>query len=576
MDEDRLHRAVSADGTEIAGRVRGHGPPLILVHGGLGDGDLSWNSLLPYLTDRFTCYLMSTRGRGLSAEPSPPDYSLERLVEDVVAFAESVGEPVGLVGHSLGGMLVLGAAARSPAVSVAAVYEPAVFEALSEEDAARFAEAGARMAEAANEGRLVDAVRSMIEVGATEDEMAALSASGHFEAFARYVPVALEEIKQAGESEAPRPTAPSALGRITVPLLYLHGSPDRTWYIEGARYVAEHVADPRVVEIAEVGHFGHFLHPERFVEGLIGFFNATHERPEPSGLTYNCTTGEKAMATENEGQLDRTVSRDGTEIGYWTTGEGPSLLLIHGGLGDHTRWEALRPHLEPHVTVHAMDRRGRGASGDGSEYSIEREYEDVAAVVDAIAETSGSLVDVYCSSYGGLCAFGGAPLTSNIRRLALYEAWPPVDPEAHAPPPGLVERVEALVAEGSREAALETAYRELLGLPEEELETLRVQPSWPARVAAIHTGPRELRAFLETSFDPDQAASITVPTVLLTGSESPAWRAEAESVAAALSDARIAVLEGQGHVADLFAPELIAETLLPFLREGYSGATDES
>jgi pimeloyl-ACP methyl ester carboxylesterase len=79
-----------------------------------------------------------------------------------------------------------------------------------------------------------------------------------------------------------------------------------------------------------------------------------------------------------EQRVQGTVSADGTEIGYWTSGEGPPLVLVHGSMGDHTRWDSLRPHLEPHFTVHAMDRRGRGASGDGPDYRIEREYEDVS------------------------------------------------------------------------------------------------------------------------------------------------------------------------------------------------------
>ena len=101
------------------------------------------------------------------------------------------------------------------------------------------------------------------------------------------------------------------------------------------------------------------------------------------------------MPTSSQPTLSHALSRDGTEIGYFTSGVGPPLVLVHGGLGDHTRWGALRPHLEPHVTVHAMDRRGRGASGDHPGYSIEREYEDVAAVVDDIAESSGARVSVY-------------------------------------------------------------------------------------------------------------------------------------------------------------------------------------
>jgi pimeloyl-ACP methyl ester carboxylesterase len=95
--------------------------------------------------------------------------------------------------------------------------------------------------------------------------------------------------------------------------------------------------------------------------------------------------------------MTRTVSRDGTEIAWWTSGHGPPLVLVHGTPADHTRWRPLLPYFEPQVTVHAMDRRGRGASGDGPEYDLAREYEDVAAVVDAVAEASGAPVDLYGS-----------------------------------------------------------------------------------------------------------------------------------------------------------------------------------
>lgn len=274
-EETEIHRAVSDDGTEIAGRVHGRGPPLVLVHGGLSDGERGWDSLLPLLTDSFTCYPMSTRGRGLSAEPSDADFSLNRLVEDVVVFAESVGEPVGLVGYSLGGMLALGAAAHTLAVSAVAVYEPAVFEAFSveEEDTERFAERAERMDEAVAEGRFADAARATIEDAVTGDELSALSASGVFEAWAPNVGVALQEQQQAMQSEAPSPTDPSALARITVPVLCLHGSRTPTpWYTEAARYLGDHVGDLHVVEVAGAGHVGPHLTPESIAHELVRFF----------------------------------------------------------------------------------------------------------------------------------------------------------------------------------------------------------------------------------------------------------------------------------------------------------------
>ena len=134
--------------------------------------------------------------------------------------------------------------------------------------------------------------------------------------------------------------------------------------------------------------------------------------------------------------MTRVASRDGTEIAVWSSGQGPPLVLVHGAVADHTRWRPLLPYLEPHVTVHAMDRRGRGASGDAPGYAIEREFEDVAAVVDAVAEASGSATDLYGHSFGGLCAFGGATLTASVGRLVLYEGWPPADPRAPPAPPG--------------------------------------------------------------------------------------------------------------------------------------------
>jgi pimeloyl-ACP methyl ester carboxylesterase len=266
--------------------------------------------------------------------------------------------------------------------------------------------------------------------------------------------------------------------------------------------------------------------------------------------------------------LTRVVSRDGTEIAYWTAGTGPPLVLVHGAVADHTRFDPLLPYLAPHATVHAVDRRGRGASGDAPDYHLARELEDVGTVVDAVAEAAGTRVDLYGHSFGGLCAFGAATLTSKIRRLVLYEGWPQVDPDAWDVPPGVEARLDALLAAGDREAVVETVLREVVMVPEEELAALRARPSWPARVAAAHTIARELRAFADEVLDPGQAARITVPTLLLTGSDSPdPSAADVGAVAAALPDARVVVLPGQQHVADALAPETVAGHVVAFLRD---------
>jgi len=135
-----------------------------------------------------------------------------------------------------------------------------------------------------------------------------------------------------------------------------------------------------------------------------------------------------------EKTIRRTLSVDGTEIGYVLSGEGPPVLLVHGALSDRTRFEALRPHLEPHATVYAMDRRGRGLSGDGPDYDIERENEDVAAVVEAAPRAAGAPVAVYGHSGGASFALGASgadPRTSTGWRSTSRGQHPrPVAPRA--------------------------------------------------------------------------------------------------------------------------------------------------
>ncbi|TVR30523.1 MAG: alpha/beta hydrolase [Nitriliruptor sp.] len=272
------------------------------------------------------------------------------------------------------------------------------------------------------------------------------------------------------------------------------------------------------------------------------------------------------MASRGQAKLSHATSRDGTQIGYFTSGEGPPLVLVHGTASDHTRWDALRGHLEAQVTVHAVDRRGRGASGDGPDYAIEREYEDVAAVIDAVAGAAGCAVDVYGHSYGGVYAFGGAALAPNLRRLVLYEGWPTSGPAPFLPPAELVTRLEALLAEGDREGVVETVARELANMTDEEIAAYRAHPSWPARVAAAHTIPREAATISELSIDPAQIRGLTVPTLLLIGEQSPDWVPEAYGLAEALQAAHVEALDGQGHAADALAPERVAEHVLRFLQ----------
>jgi pimeloyl-ACP methyl ester carboxylesterase len=271
---DRIHRAVSADGTEIAGTVHGEGRPLVLLHAGLGSGTLDWSFALPFLEERFTCYCMSTRGRGLSADH--PDQSFERGVEDVVAFVESIGEPVGLAGPSGGAMFVLGAAARSEAVAAAAACDPLAFELLTEEDEVRLHAAVERMEGFAGAGQLEEAARDWMAEWANDEETTALSESGYLEACAKYVPVLLQNLHQS-EEDAYSPTDPSVLSQIKVPVLILHGSRAEMvwpWFAESVRSIAEHVPSASVREVPGAGHMGAWVKPQVYADEIVRFFES--------------------------------------------------------------------------------------------------------------------------------------------------------------------------------------------------------------------------------------------------------------------------------------------------------------
>lgn len=272
MNEDRIHRVASEDGAEIAGRVPGEGPPLVLVHGGLGDGEDSWRFLLPFLVERFTCYLVSTRGRGLS--PPHPDVSRERLVEDLVAFADSIGEPVGLMGHSSGATLALGAAADAERVSGLALYEPPLTELAPEDVLRRFEDASKRTRHANEEGRPADGAQVFFEdiALANDQELAMLAAANATQFVAANVPAVLEEIAQSG---FPRLSDMDLLERVDMPVLLLEGSDTHPFYADIVRELDERLGDSRVREVAGAGHLGPLLAAEAVAEELARFFAET-------------------------------------------------------------------------------------------------------------------------------------------------------------------------------------------------------------------------------------------------------------------------------------------------------------
>jgi pimeloyl-ACP methyl ester carboxylesterase len=254
------------------------------------------------------------------------------------------------------------------------------------------------------------------------------------------------------------------------------------------------------------------------------------------------------------------VSLDGTRIAVWAHGTGPAIVMVHGSIADHTTFDPFVEVLGQQMTTYAMDRRGFGASGDTPDYSIERDFDDVAAVVDAVATRTGAPVTVWGHSYGANCAMGGAAMSDCVDRLVLYE------PSLGIPyPNGSIARVEAALTRGDHEAAIVAVLVDILEMTVEEIEDFRASPLWPARLAAAPTIPRECHVEENWVYRPGQFATITAPTLVLAGSDSVPVVTEATMLAAAaIPDAEIRVLEGHGHFAHRTDPDLVTKIVVTF------------
>jgi pimeloyl-ACP methyl ester carboxylesterase len=281
MNEDRIHRATSEDGTEVVARVHGQGPPVVLLPAGPGDSELSWRHVVPFLSEKCTCYLLETRGRGESADH--PDHSPDRLVEDVVALAESIGEPVGIVGWG-SALWARFAARNAAAVFAVAVYEPGAGEVMGEESGRRMGEVFGGVGKLVAEGRPVDAARAFIDgshVIYSEEDLATGAPRQFWEAAANLLPLFLQESKQASGSGQPGPTSPPELGKLTMPVLLLHGDRTSQWFSDSVQHVAEHVADATLRQIPGAAHFGPYTQPRAVADEMIRFFSEAHASAPP-------------------------------------------------------------------------------------------------------------------------------------------------------------------------------------------------------------------------------------------------------------------------------------------------------
>jgi pimeloyl-ACP methyl ester carboxylesterase len=257
--------------------------------------------------------------------------------------------------------------------------------------------------------------------------------------------------------------------------------------------------------------------------------------------------------------MNTVTSSGGTTIAFDQLGDGPPIILVGGGSVDRSANAPLAALLASHFTVINYDRRGRGDSGDAPPYAVEREIEDLEALIN---EAGGSAF-VYGTSSGGALALEAAASGLAIMKLALWEV-PFVLDESRRPPADTARTYTELVSAGRRGDAVEFFMSKVVGLPPEFVDHARTQPFWQAQEALAHTLAYDATIMGDYSLPTERAAAVAVPTLVIAGEASfPFMRETAQALANTIPDGQHRTLEGQEHNVDLAA---LAPVLVEFFK----------
>lgn len=258
--------------------------------------------------------------------------------------------------------------------------------------------------------------------------------------------------------------------------------------------------------------------------------------------------------------MQHVQSKDGTSIAFDKLGEGPAVILIGGGPTDRSANAPLAELLAPHFTVINYDRRGHGDSGDNPPYAVEREFEDLEALINA----AGGSAYVYGTSsgavFGLLAAAHGLPIT----KLAVWEPPFIVDDSRPPVPADYKAQLTEIVASGRRGDAIEYFMTTMVGMPVEFVAPMRQSPFWPNLEKLAHVIIYEADVMKDYSLPKAQLASVTVPTLVIDGGIAPWLSHSAQAVADALPNAQRRTLHGQPHNVD-------AAAIAPVLVEFFAG-----
>lgn len=260
--------------------------------------------------------------------------------------------------------------------------------------------------------------------------------------------------------------------------------------------------------------------------------------------------------------MTQTVtSSDGTTIAYERAGTGPAVIIVGGAFNTRRSVGDIARLLAAHFTVYTYDRRGRGDSTDGGASPasdadlMSREVADLAVLIGAIGGSAG----VYGHSSGAVIGLEAAVRGLPVTRLAAYEP-PMVAPDASVGSPDEWRAsIRAALESDDRDRAARL-FLQGMGVPLPAMDYMALQPGWPGMLSVAHTLPAEVAAVGDGTVPAHRYAAVTVPTLVVSGSDS-AWAADVTAqLGAAIPGAKTVVIQGQGHDVD-------AATLAPLLTD---------
>jgi len=266
--------------------------------------------------------------------------------------------------------------------------------------------------------------------------------------------------------------------------------------------------------------------------------------------------------------MKTVISKDGTAIAYDQLGQGPILILVSQALSDRTETSRLAELLAGSFTVVNYDRRGRGDSEDTPPYAVEREVEDIEALID---EAGGSAFLFGSSSGATLSLEAASRLNGKVKKLFLYEPPLIVDESRPPLPEDFVRQVAELLAADRRGDALKLFLTKAMGIPALFVTLMRFMPDWSKMKALAHTLPYDLMitagSLTGRPLPPGQWSSAGMPTLVVTGEKSEGFfHSGAQALAGNLPKARHHVLEGQSHGAVVMGTKALAPVMVEFFQ----------